>query len=161
MVTSNMPIISPLIARCFRPIIGTVRFLSSAAPKTSGNTPSAEGKARSYAVEDKTPRRGTGPRTINPIPDFTLNGSDEHICPPDHDEWGTTSFETDLEAGRSLKNGVILKRSSIEIIEMQQVGEPTDAQDITDYYTLRQEQGGCVEGRATAEPRTRTSGTMR
>lgn len=159
-----MPIISPLIARCFRPIIGTVRFLSSAAPKTSGNTPSTgEGKARAYAVEDKTPRRGTGPRTINPIPDFTLNGSDEHICPPDHDEWGTTSYETDLEAGRgSLKNGVILKRSSIEIIEMQQMGEPTDAQDITDYYMLRRDQGGAeyVEARVTAGSQTRPSTTM-
>ena len=132
--------ISPLIARCFSPLIGTLRTFSSSANKASRPSRS-EGKARATMFENKNPRRGMGPRSVNPIPNFSINCSDEHIYVRHEEDGGTTSYDTDLEAGQpSSKPGVIVKQTSVEIIEMRQTGEQTAEEDVGDYYLVRQSQ---------------------
>jgi hypothetical protein len=140
-ITSNLPMISPLIARCFRPLIGSLRTPSSTTNKASKSRRSAEGKARASMFENKDPRRGMGPRSVNPIPNFSVNCSDEHIYARPHEDPGTTSYETDLEAGQPLsKAGVIVKQTSVEIIEMRPTGDQAAEREVGDYYLVRQSQ---------------------
>lgn len=142
-VTSNLPMISPLIARCFRPIIGTLRSLSSSGNKGSRTSRSKEPQPRGFHLEDKNPRRGMGPRSVNPIPNFSMNCSDEHIY-THHDEdcRGTTSYDTDIESGRATHSraGVIMKQTSVEVIETRHSGEPTNEHGVGDYYLVKQAQ---------------------
>ncbi|KAL2015762.1 hypothetical protein VTK56DRAFT_4853 [Thermocarpiscus australiensis] len=146
-VTSNLPMISPLITRLLQPIIGSLRFLSWSGKKTSGLSGSAGMK---FPLEDRNPRRGMGPRSVNPIPDFSVNCSDEHIYTRQEEddtyaqdeEMGVRS--ADLEAGRSAylppRNGVIVKQTSVEVIEMRRshAGLSAEGGDIGDYYLVKQ-----------------------
>ncbi|KAK4125692.1 hypothetical protein N657DRAFT_591410 [Parathielavia appendiculata] len=160
-VTSNLPMITPLITRLFRPLIGTlVRSLSAA---SSSSKPSSQSRSRDggnkpsafHLLEDKNPRRGRGPRSVNPIPNFSVNGSDERICDSrrgghnDEARGGSpSSYDTDrdLESGRAAvaagapfpRAGVIVKQTSVEIIETRHSGEALDDSDVADYYLVRQ-----------------------
>lgn len=149
-VTSNMPMISPLITRFFRPLIGSLRSLSSTHHKATGVSRSMDAKPRGFMLEDKNPRRGMGPRSVNPIPNFTVNDSDEQIC-AHHDEDDSRTLtrdadtpsplgHTDLEAGRltSSMSGVILKQTSVEVVETRKslAGLSPDGRDVGDYYLV-------------------------
>ncbi|GAB1319305.1 Rhodopsin domain-containing protein [Madurella fahalii] len=158
-VTSNLPMISPLITRLFRPLIGSLRSLSSTQNKASGGlSRSLDAKPRAVIVlEDKNPRRGMGPRSVHPIPNFTANDSEEQICVSHHhhhddDDDGSrthtrdahtpTSLNrgVDLEAGRVAPslNGVILKQTSVEVVETRKslAGPSPDGRDVGDYYLV-------------------------
>jgi hypothetical protein len=137
--------VTPLIAHWSRPIIGTLRSLT-ASNKLSGLSRSSRSgnKRGAFVLEDKNPRRGMGPRSVNPIPVTTINGSDEHINPPPADDGRATSYETDIELGRvasqSKHHGAIIKKTSLEVTESRVRG-PEDAEtgrDIGDYYLIRQ-----------------------
>ncbi|KXX75496.1 hypothetical protein MMYC01_208110 [Madurella mycetomatis] len=149
-VTSNLPMISPLITRLFRPLIGSLRSLSSAQNKASGLSRSLDGKSRAIMLEDKNPRRGMGPRSVHPIPNFTANDSEEQICVL-HDEDGSPTHtldadtpmsmtRVDIETGgvASTMNGVILKQTLVEVIETRKslAGLSPNGQDIGDYYLV-------------------------
>lgn len=82
-----------------------------------------------------------GPRSVNPIPNFSINYSDEHIYFRPEEDGGTTVYDTDLESGQpSSKPGVIMKQTSVEIVEMRRTGEHTAEEDVGDYYLVRQSQ---------------------
>lgn len=139
-ITSNLPMILPLVARCFRPIFGSLRTMSTSANKPSKSSRSKDGKARAFVVEDKNPRRGMGPRSVNPIPNFSANGSEEDVQARPESDGAKTVSDTDVQAGHGgMKNGVIIKQTSLEIIEMRRT-EESAAEDAGDYYLVRQQQ---------------------
>jgi hypothetical protein len=170
-VTSNLPMISPLIARLFRPIIGSLRSLSSSSNKGlrtpgSNDIPLPPG----YDLDDKNPRRGMGPRSVHPIPNFSVNGSDEHLYTCHEEEsGGTASYDTDLESAQTMHSraGVIVKQTSVEVIESRHAGGPAhEREDVGDYYLVGQAQrdaerlGRLPEASASAGRRTRASPTV-
>ncbi len=81
-----------------------------------------------------------GPRSINPIPDFTFNGSDENIFARLEQDRSRTVYETDAESGHvpAKRPGGIMKQTSLEIIEMRQTEEEAVEQDVGDYYLVKQ-----------------------
>ncbi|KAK4134425.1 hypothetical protein BT67DRAFT_433933 [Trichocladium antarcticum] len=141
-VTSNLPMISPFLARLFRPIIGSLRSLSLSSSKMSKTTRSDK-KPGAFRLEDKNPRRGMGPRSVNPLPDFSVNGSEEHIYIRDdgkgaHTRYGKTAgHDTELESGypTHTRSGVIVKQTSVEVTASR---GSIDAEDIGDYYLVKQ-----------------------
>lgn len=185
-VTSNIPMISPLIARFFRPLIGSLRSLSSSGGGGGGNnkgggcgsrTPrSKEAQLpRGFHLEDKNPRRGMGPRSVNPIPNFSVNCSDEHIYARNYDDdfdgaggsggGAAASYDTDVEAARATrsKGGVIVKQTSVEVIETRNFGEEVgEREDVGDYYLVRQAQREAerLARQASVGKRRRTSSTF-
>jgi hypothetical protein len=82
-VTSNLPMIFPLLRRFFAPLLGTIRSFSSKLSGGGGGGYSSGLSHRSagehFRLEDKNPRRGQGPRTANPITNFTFSESEERI----------------------------------------------------------------------------------
>ncbi|KAL2267178.1 hypothetical protein VTJ83DRAFT_4455 [Remersonia thermophila] len=177
-VTSNLPMITPLIARFFRPIIGTFRSLSAShrggltriSRSRDGHGRAPAGGSGLFVLEDKNPRRGMGPRSVHPIPDVTMNGSDENIFhyhySIQHDDGqssgstaAATPYDTDLEAARAAIHsrgkgggGVIVKQTSVEVIESpRRLGE---GDDVGDYYLFKQ-------SRREAERVTRQASTGR
>ena len=139
-VTSNLPILSPLIARCFRPIIGGLRSLYSSADRAPGPSQNGDVKLRGFIIDDKNPRRGMGPRSVNPIPNFSVNDSEENIYTRNDDGGGTASYDTDLESAQAtrVRAGVIVKQTSIEVIETQKFGYDASGQNVGDYYLVMQ-----------------------
>ncbi|KAB5576354.1 hypothetical protein GE09DRAFT_936479, partial [Coniochaeta sp. 2T2.1] len=82
--TSNLPMIFPLARRFLSPIFGSLRSLSSRLTPggygTTGLSHSTKPKTgEHFKLEDKNPRRGQGPRTANPITNFTFSESEERI----------------------------------------------------------------------------------
>jgi hypothetical protein len=75
-VTSNLPMIFPVMRRWGGPIVNSVRSLGSSA-KSAGSSNST---GKPYALEARHPRHGKGPRSVNPITDFTFSESEERIC---------------------------------------------------------------------------------
>ncbi|KAK0744065.1 hypothetical protein B0T18DRAFT_439717 [Schizothecium vesticola] len=73
-VTSNMPMVFPLVIRWGRPLIGTFRSISSTGNKNSKLSRSGDPHSGAFKLEDKNPRRGMGPRSVNPITEFTMSG---------------------------------------------------------------------------------------
>lgn len=159
--------IMPLVTRFCRPIIGTIRIYTS--PKKSKSAQTGD-KPRSSVLDEMNSRRGMGPRTIHPIPDFTVNGSDEQLYggPKNHEEEAQSLEMTDLhpdpEAGRGTGPGpgVIVKQTSVQISEMRKshAGASGDERDMADYYLVRQlEQRGAERlGTSQGDKRQRTSG---
>ncbi|KAK4169641.1 hypothetical protein QBC43DRAFT_37082 [Cladorrhinum sp. PSN259] len=144
-VTSNLPMVFPLVAKVTRPIIGSIRYKTSQwyGGKTSQyNSQSADMKG-AFKLKDNTPRRGLGPRSVNPLTDFSVNDSQEHICIEDRvGTMGTQarSETMDLEAGRCpSRGGVIFKQTSVEVTETRMSRFPSDeTEDIGDYYLVQQ-----------------------
>lgn len=168
-VTSNLPMISPLIARCFRPIIGSLRSLSSSGNKGSRTPRSKDAQLpRGYDLDDKNPRRGLGPRSVYPIPNFSVNYSDEQLYTRhEEDSGGAASYDTDGEAAQAMRSrgGVIVKQTSVEIIESRHAGGPADEREaVGDYYLVGQAQRDAKRlarlPEASAGRRTRTSPTF-
>jgi hypothetical protein len=120
-----------------------------------------------YVLEDKHSRRrrGIGPRSVHPIPDFTMNASDEQIYAGYGNERGddagssstttaaasaTAGYEVDLESARAAIHsrgtcggggsggGVIVKQTSVEVIESRRTEEREGRHEVGDYYLLRQ-----------------------
>jgi hypothetical protein len=116
--------------------------MSSANKGSRPSRNNGDTKLRGFVLEDKNPRRGMGPRSVNPIPNFSMNGSDEHIYIRHEDDGGTTSYDTDLESGRAThgRGGVIVKQTSVEVIETRHSGDPAGERDVGDYYLVKQSQ---------------------
>ncbi|KAK4095853.1 hypothetical protein N658DRAFT_81993 [Parathielavia hyrcaniae] len=193
-VTSNLPMITPLVTRIFRPLIGSLmRSLSTASshkPSRPSRSRDGPGKPSAFRLlEDKNPRRGRGPRSVNPIPNFSVNGSDERIYwnsrRGGHDEAmacsaGSYDSAADLESGRANNKagasatpaaagvgpfpmaGVIVKQTSVEIIETRNSGEAADERDVGDYYLVRQAHRDAerLARKASAGKRRRSSVTL-
>ncbi|KAK3294441.1 uncharacterized protein B0H64DRAFT_463329 [Chaetomium fimeti] len=159
-VTSNLPIVSSLIARCFRPLIGSLRSPSSSKASQRG-----DGQRRGFILEDKNPRRGMGPRSVNPIPNFSMNASEENIYPRSDGAGGTASCDIDLESARGLhvRAGVIMKQTSIEVIETLKCGDETSGENVGDYYLVTQSQREADRAARKPSPgrRRRSSSTFR
>jgi len=147
-ITSNLPMIFPLINRWGRPLIGSIRTFSSAAGKMSGMSRSNDPKPGAFRLEDKNPRRGLGPRSVHQITEFTMNGSEERIVDPQNqntqqpsqDGAETHGSDADVDAGRS--NGGILKETSLQVTEMRKSRSDLESNDernmIGDYYLVEQ-----------------------
>ncbi|KAJ4300075.1 hypothetical protein N0V88_002744 [Collariella sp. IMI 366227] len=144
-ITSNMPMITPLIARLCRPVIGTLRSTRASA-KNSNLTDSANGKAK-LIYENKNPRRGMGPRSVNPIPDLTTYNASENALDIRSEE---TKIETiledvDLEAGPAAtplsplapRGSEMSWLTSAEAVRMR-YAEPETSQEFGGYYHARQ-----------------------
>ncbi|KAK3318778.1 hypothetical protein B0H66DRAFT_249663 [Apodospora peruviana] len=151
-ITSNLPMIFPLINRWGRPLLGTLRSFTSQAGKLSGLSRSADPMPGAFKLEDKNPRRGMGPRSVNPITNLSLDGSQEHIYAQQNDtrtaqerDPGTGS-DTDVEQGRptgaSPGSGGILKETSLQVTETRKSRSdfPSDEsiRNIGDYYLVEQ-----------------------
>lgn len=93
-VTTNLPMVFPLIRRCVSPFMRSVR--SGLSSKNKSNNKSAGvggtgivtgGANRSvqggFALEDKNPRRGRGPRSVHPLPNVSFTESDEYMYDDD------------------------------------------------------------------------------
>jgi len=151
-VTSNLPMVFPLVHRWGKPLIGSLRTFSSTAGKFSGMSRSADPKPGAFKLEDKNPRRGMGPRSVNPITEFTMSGSEEHIVDQQNNNKGrqrdgadASGSDTDLEAGRRVNspengNGGILKETSLQVTETRKNSNAgtNEDQDIGDYYLVQQ-----------------------
>lgn len=77
--------IFPLLRRWFGPILGTIRSFSSKVTggyATGMSRSTGPGGGEHFKLEDKNPRRGQGPRTANPITNFTFSESEERIVEP-------------------------------------------------------------------------------
>ncbi|KAK4442079.1 hypothetical protein QBC34DRAFT_313847 [Podospora aff. communis PSN243] len=161
-ITSNLPMIFPLVNRWGKPLLGSLRTLGSTAGKLSGMSRTHDSKPGVFRLENKNPRRGMGPRSVHPITEFTLSGSEEHIVnqnqqqpesenPPQSTqqsrlEGAETSgsgsgsgSDVDLELGHS--NGGILKETSLQVTEMRKSRSDLDSGDdrnIGDYYLVEQ-----------------------
>ncbi|KAL2128958.1 hypothetical protein VTI74DRAFT_8412 [Chaetomium olivicolor] len=141
-VTSNMPMIVPLIARLFRPVIGTLRSTIPTAQKQSKFSDSGDGKPKAVLYEGRNPRRGMGPPSINPIPNFTtINGSDEGInIRPEERTVGTIPENVDLEAGTAATSPTPRsgdKERPVEAVELRNMAEPSSWGDSGGYYHAR------------------------
>lgn len=146
-VTSNLPMVFPLVHRWGKPLVGSIRTLTSTAGKMSGMSRSGDPKPGAFRLEDKNPRRGMGPRSVNPITDFTMNGSEEHIVDQQskdgqmqRHEGDANGSDTDVEGGRG--NGGILKQTSLQVTEVRKsrtnLGSQDDVRNIGDYYLVEQ-----------------------
>lgn len=87
-VTSNLPMIFPLLRRWGGPLFSSMRSGFSSRSKNTGGNASAGGNTTGgtgrsvngmFILEDKNPRRGMGPRSVNPLPNMTFSESEEHI----------------------------------------------------------------------------------
>ncbi|OAA65565.1 hypothetical protein SPI_02352 [Niveomyces insectorum RCEF 264] len=89
-VTSNLPMVFPLVRRWGGPFVRSLRdgvslSRGSRAPGsgikvgTGRSGQSGGGGAGVFVLEDKNPRRGMGPRSVNPLPNMTLSESEERI----------------------------------------------------------------------------------
>lgn len=140
-VTSNLPMIFPLISKLSRPVIGGIRSLTSQGAKGSGyRSGSGDLKKGSFKLEDRNPRRGMGPRSINPLTNFSLNESEENIITDRADETQQARSDTDTEAARPpSRGGGILIQTSVQVKEMRKSQFPEDEEStIGDYYLVEQ-----------------------
>ncbi|EPE10544.1 short-chain dehydrogenase reductase sdr [Ophiostoma piceae UAMH 11346] len=80
-VTSNAPMIFPLMKRWGGPLFSTMRsgLSSRSRSKRSGGTGGSRSATGMIILEDKNPRRGQGPISVNPIPNMTFSESEEAI----------------------------------------------------------------------------------
>lgn len=148
-VTSNMPMVFPLVMRWGRPLIGTLRSISSTANKHSKLSRSGDPHSGAFKLEDKNPRRGMGPRSVNPITEFTMSGSEERIIDPSSKEANVlqtretrSSSDADLETGRGDRRQVIMKQTTLQVTESRKSKTDFDAREddggIGDYYLVQQ-----------------------
>ncbi|CAK7202052.1 hypothetical protein SEUCBS139899_004771 [Sporothrix eucalyptigena] len=89
-VTSNLPMIFPLVRHWGSPIFSGLRSSMSSKSKskntggnggTGGNHTGGTGRSVNgmFILEDKNPRRGMGPRSVHPLPNMTFSESEEYI----------------------------------------------------------------------------------
>ncbi|KAK1836342.1 hypothetical protein QBC39DRAFT_84762 [Podospora conica] len=144
-VTSNMPMVFPLVMRWGRPLLGTLRSISST--KNSKLSRSGDPHSGAFKLEDKNPRRGMGPRSVNPITEFTMSGSEEHIIDPSSKDVAVhqmperqSSSDGDLETGRGNSRRVIMKQTTLQVTESRKSKTETGEDDggIGDYYLVQQ-----------------------
>jgi hypothetical protein len=159
-VTSNMPMVFPLVIRWGRPLIGTFRSISSTGNKHSKLSRSGDPHSGgAFKLEDKNPRRGMGPRSVNPITEFTLLGSEERIIDPSsskevnvlHTRETRSSSVADLETGHGNNRQVIMKQTTLQVTESRKSKTDFDAGEdgggIGDYYLVQQgRKSGDVQG---------------
>ncbi|OIW32605.1 hypothetical protein CONLIGDRAFT_712899 [Coniochaeta ligniaria NRRL 30616] len=120
-VTSNLPMIFPLLRRFFSPLLGTLRSLSSKVTGygTSTSRSAAGAGGEHYKLEDKNPRRGQGPRTANPITNFTFSESEERIVEDPERGGGTRGAGEGKSVGGSTPpgGGGIMKEVMVRVTE--------------------------------------------
>ncbi|KAK3688197.1 hypothetical protein B0T22DRAFT_364254, partial [Podospora appendiculata] len=145
-VTSNLPMVVPLVNRWIRPMFWHIKSFTSQVGNMSGITRSANPMPGAFRLEDKNPRRGMGPRSVNPLTNTSFDGSEDRIVHHKDQSQITDrsaiSNQTDLEAGRILGPGGILKQTSVHISESRnsRTTFPSDDGflDIGDYYLTGQ-----------------------
>lgn len=148
-ITSNMPMVFPLVMRWGRPLIGTLRSISSTTNRHSKLSRSGDPHSGAFKLEDKNPRRGMGPRSVNPITEFTMSGSEERIIDPSSKEANVlqtretrSSSDADLETGRGDRRQVIMKQTTLQVTESRKSKTDFDPREddggIGDYYLVQQ-----------------------
>ncbi|KAM7211357.1 hypothetical protein V8F06_013265 [Rhypophila decipiens] len=152
-ITSNIPMIVPLISRWARPVLGSLRSLTSHVGKASGLSRSADSRGPGvFRLEDKNPRRGMGPRSIHPITGLSFDGSQERIYPDqqtnEHDRRPTALSDLDQEgfgtsAAPSPTSGGILKETSLQVTETRHT---VSDENIGDYYLVMQQSSRTASG---------------
>ena len=157
-VTSNMPMVFPLVIRWGRPLIGTFRSISSTGNKHSKLSGSGDPHSGAFKLENKNPRRGLGPRSVNPITEFTMSGSEERIVDPSskevnvlHTRETRSSSDADLETGRGNNRQIIMKHTTLQVTESRKSKTDFDAGEddggVGDYYLVQQgRKSGDVHG---------------
>ncbi|KAK4225372.1 hypothetical protein QBC38DRAFT_511101 [Podospora fimiseda] len=144
-VASNLPMIFPLVAKIARPLFGSLRSITSQKPSKYNSRSGDLKLGQPYRLEDKNPRRGLGPRSVNPLTSFSLNESVEQICIEEMEgARQPPRRELDMEAasggGRCpSRGGIIVKQTSVEVTKSRKSRFPTDeTEDIGDYYLVQQ-----------------------
>lgn len=102
-------------------------------------------------MEDKNPRRGMGPRSINPITNISFDGSEERIFSeqnddlPDRDGQAIASDmerERGCEAGLGSASGGIMKETCLRITETRKTSADLILDEtvvsVGDYYLVEQ-----------------------
>ncbi|KAM7195747.1 hypothetical protein V8F20_007317 [Naviculisporaceae sp. PSN 640] len=148
-VTSNIPMIVPLINRWSRPVAESIRSMSPYVGKVSGfSRPSMD--SRAYRLEDKNPRRGMGPRSIHPITNTSFDCSQDRVC-SDEEALGALATEKTPQNGTHAYghqegrpqtslvptpvSGGILKKTSLEVSESR---PRKSDENIGGYYLVQQ-----------------------
>ena len=144
-VTSNAPMIFPLIKRWGSPLFSSVRsgLASKSRSKRSGGTGASRSANGMIILEDKNPRRGQGPLSVNPIPNTMFSESEEAINEHIHQQ--------QLQAQRQAQKQA-----------QKQAQEKGDAQDSSHYRHSKSSAGPSgifktVETHVTEEERRRRS----
>jgi hypothetical protein len=110
--------IFPLLRRCFGPLFGTIRSFSS---RLTGNYATgmsrSNGQGEHFKLEDKNPRRGQGPRTANPITNFTFSESEERIVEPDRGGTQGTGADRSAAGATPPEGKGIMKEVMVHVTE--------------------------------------------
>lgn len=128
-VTSNLPMIFPLVRRLFSPLLSTIRSYSS---KITGNYATGTSRSDHIRLEDKNPRRGMGPRSVNPLTNFTFTESEERIVEPQNPSASsqhTTGTSPPQQSGimKEVKVSVTEERKSrSDFPSEESLGQPGD-----------------------------------
>ncbi|VBB84447.1 Putative protein of unknown function [Podospora comata] len=141
-VTSNLPMCVPLINRWGRPILGTLKSLKSTTGRMTRSGRS-DPKHGAFRLEDKNPRRGMGPRSVNPITELTI--SETELAEIQHQEYfwnpnkGRHDPESGLDGEGTSPGGLIWKQTSLQVSESRNYhGDGVDEIDFGDYYLVEQ-----------------------
>lgn len=134
-VTSNLPMIFPLARRIFTPFVSTIRSYTS---KVTGNYASGISRSDHIKLEDKNPRRGMGPRSVNPITNFTFTESEERICEPKNP---SVDSHTTMETAPP-KNTGIMQTVEVRVTEARKSRSHFTTEETfgspTDFYLVEQ-----------------------
>ncbi|KAK4197661.1 hypothetical protein QBC40DRAFT_285165 [Triangularia verruculosa] len=144
-VTSNLPMCVPLINRWGRPILGGLKPLKSTTGRMTRSGRS-DPKHGAFRLEDKNPRRGLGPRSVNPITDLTLFEAELNERPyieQQENVWKRNGANYDSEVGveddGTHRGGFIWKQTSLQVSESRNThGSNTDDHNFGDYYLVGQ-----------------------
>lgn len=123
--------IFPLARRYLGPLLGTIRSFSSkvtgggsrgygtgmSARSNNGGGPGAGGREHFRLEENKNPRRGLGPRTANPITNFTFSESEERIVQPDQGGAATVTSLSGDGGGVAGDGKGIMKEVMVRVTE--------------------------------------------
>ncbi|KAK3389147.1 hypothetical protein B0H63DRAFT_94846 [Podospora didyma] len=137
-VTSNLPMIFPLINRWGRPLLKSIQSITSQGGKHSGMSRSADSNRGAFRLDDN-PRRG--PRSLHPITNFSFNDSEALIYDTRNQSADisrdttemTIVSETGVDKGQS--GGGILKQTSLRVTQSEVLAND---KDIGDYYLVQQ-----------------------
>ncbi|KAK0666826.1 hypothetical protein QBC41DRAFT_280275 [Cercophora samala] len=141
-VTSNLPMCVPLINRWGRPIVGSLKSLKSTTGRMTRSGRS-DPKPGAFRLEDKNPRRGLGPRSVNPLTELTISETELTIVQQREDVWNPNVGRHDPERGLqdddTNRGGFIWKQTSLRVSESRNdFGAGVEERDFGDYYLVEQ-----------------------
>ena len=127
-------------------------------------------KQGSYRLPDRSgrdQRRGMGPRSVNPLTNFSFNESEENIITGragDETDHARSDAENEAAAGgpHSRGAGGILIQTSVQVKEMRKSQFPDDEEsNIGDYYLVEQsrktEEEALAKAKATSKKQASAS----